>query len=63
MDPPYKDKNLPKLLIKINNANILNHKGIIIIHRHKKEKDIFPENFNIIEEKIYGISKVIFGSF
>ena len=26
-------------------------------------KDSFPENFNIIEKKSYGISKVIFGYF
>ena len=63
MDPPYKEKNLSKLITKINDSNILDSKGIVIIHRHKNEKDIFPENFNILEEKIYGISKVIFGCF
>ena len=40
--------------------NILNKSGIIIIHRHKNEKDIFPQNFKIIEEKKYGISKILF---
>ena len=63
MDPPYKEKDLSILLTKIDNSNILNQKGIIIIHRHKKEKDLFPKNFSVIEEKIYGISKVIFGTF
>ena len=37
--------------------------GIIIIHRHKKEEDNFPKEFKIIEEKKYGISKIIFGKF
>ena len=37
--------------------------GIIIIHRHKKEDDLLPDNLNIIEKKIYGISKVFFGSY
>jgi 16S rRNA (guanine966-N2)-methyltransferase len=63
MDPPYKEKNLSKLITKINDSKILDSKGIVIIHRHKNEKDTFPENFNILEEKIYGISKVIFGCF
>tara|TARA_B100000787_G_C16162449_1_gene282117 strand:- start:319 stop:882 length:564 start_codon:yes stop_codon:yes gene_type:complete len=63
MDPPYKEKKVHLLLSKIMDANILNKNGIIIIHRHKKEKDEFPENFRIIEEKSYGISKIIFGNF
>ncbi len=60
LDPPYKDKNLSNLLETINNNNILKNDGIIIIHRHKKEKDNFSEEYKIIEEKKYGISKIIF---
>ena len=60
MDPPYKDKNFIKILKKIELNKILNKNGIIIIHRHKNEKDIFPQNYSIIEEKKYGISKIIF---
>ena len=60
LDPPYKDKNYNKILSKINELKILNRNGIIILHRHKKEKDTFPFNFKIIEEKQYGISKIFF---
>ena len=63
IDAPYKEKRVDILLQKIFNAKILNNKSIIIIHRHKKENENFIDNFNIIEEKIYGISKVIFGNF
>ena len=63
IDAPYKEKRLDMLLQKIFDAKILNDKSIIIIHRHKKENENFIDNFNIIEEKIYGISKVIFGNF
>ena len=63
MDPPYKEKSISQLLTKIDESKILSSNGIIIIHRHKKEEDLFPENFNIIEKKNYGISKVIFGCF
>ena len=45
---------------KINDFKILKKNSIIILHRHNKEEDIFPKNFKIIEEKKYGISKIIF---
>ena len=63
LDPPYKDKHLEKILINIKNSKILMKNGILILHRHKKEKEIFSSNFNIIEEKKYGISKIFFISF
>ena len=63
LDPPYKDKHLEKILINIKNSKILKKNGILILHRHKKEKEIFSSNFNIIEEKKYGISKIFFISF
>ena len=63
IDPPYKEKLLPELLKKIFKKNILNKEGIVIIHRHKNENDEFHKSFNIIEEKKYGISKIIFGKF
>ncbi len=59
LDPPYKDKKINTLFENIKNYKILNKNGIIIIHRHKKEKDIFPTGFSVVEEKIYGISKII----
>ena len=60
LDPPYKDKNLENLLKNIYDEKILNKKGIIIIHRHKNEKDIIPKQYKVIEEKKYGISKIMF---
>ena len=60
LDPPYKDKNLDKLLIEINNHKILNEEGIVIIHRHKNEQDIIPKVFQIVDQKKYGISKITF---
>jgi 16S rRNA (guanine966-N2)-methyltransferase len=60
LDPPYKDNNLDKLLIKINNQKILNKDGVVIIHRHKNEQDIIPKVFEIVDQKKYGISKITF---
>ncbi len=62
LDPPYKDKKINEILLNIINSKILNKKGIIIIHRHKNETDEFPAKIKIIEEKKYGISKIIFFS-
>ena len=62
IDPPYKEKNLPQLLKKIINSKIMKKDGVFIIHRHKREKDEFPKEFNVLEEKNYGISKIIFGN-
>ena len=62
MDPPYKEKKLDDLLNNIIQLNILKENGTIIIHRHKKEVDKLPSKFNILFEKSYGISKIIFGN-
>ena len=62
MDPPYKEKKLTDLLNTIIKLKLLKDNGIIIIHRHKKEEDIFPNEFNIIVKKNYGISQIIFGN-
>jgi len=60
LDPPYKNKNLENILYSIYEKKILKKNGIIIIHRHKNEQDLIPENFRLIEEKKYGLSKIIF---
>ena len=62
MDPPYKEKKLSFLIEKIIKLKLLKDNGIIIIHRHKKEKDPFPKEFNLILKKDYGISKILFGN-
>ena len=61
MDPPYKEKKLSNLLNNIINLKLLKKKGLIIIHRHKKENEIYPEELKIFKIKTYGISKIIFG--
>ena len=60
LDPPYKEKELNELLLLFINEKILKQDGIIIIHRHKKQKDSLPNQINILEEKKYGISKILF---
>ena len=63
LDPPYKEKEIDNILNNLSKYKALKTNGVIIIHKHKKEEDNFPEKFKIIEKKKYGISKIIFGKF
>ena len=60
LDPPYKEKNLKDVLLYLIDEKILKLGGIIIIHRHKKQIDTLPNEIKILEEKRYGISKILF---
>ena len=60
LDPPYKDKDIDRILSSIKKQKLLTQNGIIILHRHKNEDDKFLQNIKIIEIKKYGISKIFF---
>ena len=60
LDPPYKEKNLKDVLLYLIDEKILKLGGIIIVHRHKKQIDTLPNQIKILEEKRYGISKILF---
>ncbi len=62
-DPPFKDTNIEKLIELIFNKNLLNKNGIIILHRNKTTKEKLPNYFKIVDERVYGMSKIIFGKF
>ena len=62
-DPPFKDINIEKLINLIFNKNLMNKNGIIVLHRNKNTKEKLPNCFKIIDERIYGVSKIIFGKF
>ena len=60
-DPPFKDKNMGKLIELIFNKNLLKENGVIVLHRNKATKEKLPNNFKILDERVYGISKILFG--
>ena len=60
LDPPFKEKKISKIFNYIQKSEILNNDGVIILHRHKNEKEIFSNKFEKIEEKTYGLSKIMF---
>ena len=62
LDPPYKEKNINDLFLKIFDNKLLNKNGIVILHRRRSDNDTLPKKFIKIEEKTYGISKIMFFS-
>ena len=62
LDHPYKEKKITNIINRIYELDIIKKNGIIILHRHKREKDKFPNKFKPFIEKNYGISKIIFGN-
>ena len=62
-DPPFKDVNVEKLINLIFKKNLMNKNGILILHRNKNTNEKLPNCFKVIDERIYGTSKIIFGRF
>ena len=62
IDPPYKELKINKIIEKIIEENFLNKKGVLIIHRHKKDILELTQKITIFEERFYGISKICFGN-
>lgn len=60
-DPPFKDTNINNLVELIIKKNLLKKNGIIILHRHKNSKEKLTDYFKVIDKRIYGLSKIIFG--
>ena len=62
IDPPYKEMKINILIEKIIYKKLLKKDGILIIHRHKKDKIVITEKINILDTRTYGVSKVYFAN-
>jgi 16S rRNA (guanine966-N2)-methyltransferase len=62
IDPPYKEKRTNFLINSVLEKKILKKDGVMIIHKHKKDYNIEISKLNIIEQRNYGISKIIIGN-
>ena len=62
MDPPFKEKKINTLIETLLDLKLLRENGLIILHRKNKEKENLSEKLNVIETRIYGVSKIIFGN-
>ncbi len=63
LDPPFKDLQFINNLKELKNQKIYNKNHLIIIHREKNSKDDFEGILKILNEKVYGRSKIIFALF
>ena len=61
-DPPFKNTDVEKLINSIIEKNLLEKNGVIVLHRNKTSKENFSNKFKKIDERIYGVSKIIFGA-
>ena len=62
IDPPYKEKKINEIIEIILEKKILSQNGILIIHRHKKDNIKLTNKLRIIEDRTYGVSKILFGN-
>ena len=60
LDPPFSEIKIINLLNIIYDGNILSKNGIIIMHRHKKSKEIDVSLYKNKIKKLYGLSKIIY---
>jgi len=62
IDPPYKETKINEIIEIILEKKILTQNGVVIIHRHKKDAIKLTNKLKIIDERTYGISKILFGN-
>ena len=62
IDPPYKENKINIVIDKILKNKLLKNCGLIIIHRHKDDDVIINNSLNILDQRYYGISKIIFAN-
>ena len=60
LDPPFKDNEINILINQIKMLKIANINTLIIIHRNKKSVDNISKFINVLDEKNYGLSKILF---
>ena len=61
MDPPYKEEKINLIIDLIKDKKILGKNGVLIIHRHKKDNIKISNKLIILDERNYGLSKIIIG--
>ena len=60
LDPPFKDEEINNLINQIKLLKLADANTLIIIHRNKKSVDNISKFLNILDEKNYGLSKILF---
>ena len=63
LDPPYRERKINFLIDIIKKKEILQKDGLLIIHRHKKDDIKISDTLKRLDDRNYGISKIIFGKY
>ena len=62
IDPPFLEKKIKEIFLFLDHCNLLKKNGVGFIHRNKNHKERLPQNVKIIDERNYGVSKILFFS-
>jgi len=62
LDPPFREEKINDLVNMILELRLLTKHGVIIIHRHKKDNIEISKKLNVIDDRLYGISRIIIGN-
>ena len=62
IDPPFIEKKIKEIFLLLDHYKLLKKNGVGIIHRNKNHKERLPQNIKIIDERNYGVSKILFFS-
>ena len=60
IDPPFQDKEINILIDQIKILKIADINTLIIIHRNRRSEDDVSKFLNVLDEKRYGLSKILF---
>jgi len=60
IDPPYTKEDINLILVKILKNNIKSRDTIIIIETERKEQVLIPGDLNVLKEKLYGKTRLLF---
>ena len=63
LDPPFAENDFLDVLKTMKKGEIYKSKHLVVLHRERKTNDNFDNLINVINYKIYGRSKIIFGFF
>ncbi len=63
MDAPYKQGLSEKALLELSQKNWLKPQTICVVEVEKTEEITIPSSFELIDERVYGLAKVLFLSY
>ena len=60
MDAPYREELWEKALMALNNKGWINEDTLIIVEIEKKEENILPAGFELLDDRTYGRNRLLF---